>query len=129
MVANRARELVGIKWIHQGRDPSLGLDCVGLAIECAKAVDINVDAPYDYPRLEPQESLLKYVLMHCECIGDVEMEPGDLIVMAWANAPSHLAIYVGDDWMVHAYERYGVCYQQMIPYWKRKVDNVYRLVK
>ena len=41
----RARELLGVPWVHQGRDPVSGIDCVGLLI-----LAFQIHEPYVYGR-------------------------------------------------------------------------------
>lgn len=129
-VANKAIGLVGLPWVHCARSAQHGVDCAGLIIVCAESIGINIPDLGNYERLEPQSSVLKYVEEHCRILNSgEEYESGDLILMSWENAPTHLGIYIGDDWMVHSYERHGVTHQQLIPFWRRKIVNVYRIVE
>lgn len=38
----RARELLNVPWIHQGRDPAVGVDCAGLLLYAFEAKDDTV---------------------------------------------------------------------------------------
>ncbi|MDO8969043.1 MAG: NlpC/P60 family protein [Saprospiraceae bacterium] len=126
-MVNRAGELLGVKWTHQGRHPQYGLDCAGLAIECALAAGIEVIAPTDYGRKVDQDYLISFIQAHCAPIQIDSIEPGDLLLMAFQGVSQHLAIYVGDDWFIHSYEKQGVVKQQLIPFWRKKVTHAFRL--
>lgn len=124
-VVNKAKSLIGLPWVHCARSSKDGVDCAGLIVVCAEAIGIEIPHLGDYDRLEPQSSLLGHVLKYCTMVSD--MQPGDLITMSWPSAPSHIVIYIGDDWFVHAIKPTGVTQQQLIPYWRRRITGVYRL--
>lgn len=111
--------------MHCARSEKTGVDCAGLVVLCAEEIGIEIPDLGNYARLEPQESLIAYVLKYCHPVED--MQPGDLIAMAWPGAPSHIGIYIGDDWFIHTIKPTGVTQQQLIPYWRRRITGVYRI--
>lgn len=126
---NRALELIGTKWVHQGRVPGAGLDCIGLAIECATAAGIKVQDVSGYGRVEPPEVIMENVMKYCVEVPRSEAQPGDILVMRWRDIPQHLGIYTGDNWMIHSYEKEGVVAQQLIPFWEKRIVGVFRIIQ
>jgi len=47
-LASAARELIGVPFRPQGRDPLFGLDCVGVVASALAAVGRSIDVPRDY---------------------------------------------------------------------------------
>jgi len=45
-----AREFIGVPWAHQGRNPAVGIDCVGLVVLSLRACGIEVKDRTDYGR-------------------------------------------------------------------------------
>lgn len=101
-----ARSYLGVRWKHLGRSKS-GLDCGGLVL-CAYAdCGVVIDAPERYGRDPFQEGLMKTLVAASggpvwtgskgACTPSV-LQPGDVVAMAPASKPRHLAI-VGDDAM------------------------------
>ena len=125
---NRARELLGVPWVHQGRNPSLGLDCVGLLVECAKAADVAADVPSDYPRVVDPQIIVDHLDQYCISIPYAEMQAGDILLMRWRTVPQHVGLYTGNNYMIHSYQGHGVTYQELIPFWQERVINVYRFI-
>ena len=90
-----ARSLLGVPWVHQGRNPTVGLDCAGLLIVAYG----ESDEP-DYGR-DPQEGKLEAEITSrvgpplegCEDIRD-----GDIVAMAYAGDIRHCGmVALGDD--------------------------------
>lgn len=94
----RARALVGCAFRPQGRDPEIGVDCVGLA--CA-AFAIPVDQiPRDYKlRGDSRERLDKCVRAHFRRVPSGRA--GDLLVLSVAEDQVHLAVKA-DRGFIHA---------------------------
>lgn len=94
----RARALVGCRFRPQGRDPEIGLDCVGLA--CAVYRIPATDVPRDYRlRGAEQMRLRREIDRHFNPAHDPAA--GDLLVCSVAADQLHLAILT-DRGLVHA---------------------------
>ena len=125
---NRAKELLGLPWIHQGRNPALGLDCAGLAVECGLAAGLPVEVPADYSRVVDPAILIENILKYCEEVPVTDIQAGDLMLMHCNEVPQHLGIYIGDDWFIHSYIKHGIAQQQLIPFWRNRITHVFRIV-
>jgi cell wall-associated NlpC family hydrolase len=100
-IAARARSLVGVRFRPQGRDPELGLDCVGLA---AVAADLPVNrVRRDYAlrgqRLAEIEHELSDLGLQPVC--GREAEAGDVLVFGAGPAQLHMGILT-EQGFVHA---------------------------
>ncbi len=96
----RARSLVGCRFRPQGRDPELGLDCIGLT--CAAFGIPIADAPRDY-RLRGGDvhRLRTEIDRHFIRVPVGDAGAGDLIVCSVALDQLHLAVLT-DRGFVHA---------------------------
>jgi murein DD-endopeptidase / murein LD-carboxypeptidase len=96
----RARALVGCRFRPQGRDPELGLDCVGLA--CSVFRIPAAEVPCDYRlRGREQKRLRREIDRHFDIIPVIDAAAGDLLVCSVAPDQLHLAILT-DRGFVHA---------------------------
>lgn len=111
-VVAEARRWIGTPHRHQQRMRGEGVDCVGLVIGVARALRI-VPAWFDvsgYPR-QPDGSLLRECHRHMRELQREDMQPGDVIVVAFGPEPQHMGI-VGDYLhsglsIIHAMDRPG----------------------
>ena len=90
-VVERARALIGCRFRPQGRDPELGLDCIGLA--CA-AYCIPVDGvPSDYRMRGDHRAALENALRsRFRKMAKSAAKAGDLILLKVATDQLHVAI-------------------------------------
>jgi cell wall-associated NlpC family hydrolase len=97
----RARALVGVRFRAQGRDPSKGLDCVGLALAATGTSAESV--PRDYAlrgdHREPIERGL--AALGWTRVAPASVRPGDLVLLEPGAAQFHLAIHT-DAGFIHA---------------------------
>lgn len=91
-IASRARDLVGSRFRPQGRDPQLGLDCVGTAAAAAGVAAGRVRS--DYPLRGPELAEVEHALCDLGCIPvpGGAAEPGDVIVCRSGPGQIHIAI-------------------------------------
>ena len=101
--ATRARALVGARFRPQGRDPNLGLDCVGLVLA---AFGIQADAVRRNYRLRG-DYLAEIELQLARSFRPVgKSRPGDLMLLRVAPDQLHFAIST-ELGFVHADARAG----------------------
>ncbi|MCF6197059.1 MAG: hypothetical protein L3J50_10200, partial [Emcibacter sp.] len=55
-----ARDCVGSPFRHQGRDPASGLDCVGLIVHVAKALNLGAFDYTGYKKIPGREAISHY---------------------------------------------------------------------
>ena len=129
----RARSLIGVPWCHQGRDPRIGIDCVGLLV-CA--LGVKEDAIPCYSR-EPQDGALDAALVHFlgPALGaDSCWRAGDVAVMAYGGPVRHCGLLADDPSgglsLIHTDTRLGrVTEHPLDTKWQRRIRNVYRGVQ
>ena len=103
--AARARALVGIRFRPQGRNPELGLDCIGLVL-CA------FDLPADQVRRDYRmrgdhcREMLFALAKPFRRIAPRQRKSGDVLLLQVAPEQSHLAIVTASGF-VHADARRG----------------------
>jgi cell wall-associated NlpC family hydrolase len=113
-IAARARSLVGTRFRPQGRDPALGLDCVGTA---AAAIGIPAErVRSDYALRGEDLAQVEHAL--CELgwgsVGAEGAEPGDVILCRAGPAQIHMVIATGTGF-VHADARLRCVVERPLP--------------
>ena len=107
-VVATARSLLGYRYVYAGESPSVGFDCSGLV----KYV-FGLQGKY-LGHGTMAQSYAGYEVSR----GD--MQPGDIIL--WStysnNYPTHSAIYVGGDQMIHAANYSTGVIQSSVSYWE-----------
>ena len=123
-----ARSLLGVPWVHQGRDPAVGIDCAGMLLLAFEAQDDTVYGRHPHDELFEQR---------CQAhMGDPVMdEPrvGDVVLLGFGirGAARHIAIiadYIyGGLSIIHTDSIVGCVVEH--PFddkWKRRVRKVFR---
>lgn len=122
-----ARSLLDVPWVHQGRDPRFGLDCIGLLI-----VAFDGHETTDYSR-EPHDGLLEAGLRRHfgEPLPAAEARVGDVALLRFGRMPRHVGIiadYIyGGLSLIHTDSMVGcVTEHPLDAKWQRRVVEVYR---
>lgn len=132
-----ARKYVGVPWVHQGRHPEHGLDCVGLVVLYLRARGIESQDRSDYGR-DPDGSLRAELI---RSIGSPVAEgrgssahalPGDVVIIEYApRVPRHVAIvseFNGQPYLIHSDSAHGRVVEHPIDdRWARRIVGVWRL--
>lgn len=120
-----ALSLVGTPFCAQGRAPGIGLDCIGVLVCVARLCGIPIKDRVDYP-LRPNGELRaelesRLVRVHGE------PQEGDVLMMAFAGEPHHVAMLIADGRIVHGHVRARRCVvQTYTDYWRSVTRAVYR---
>lgn len=128
------QKYVGIPFLSGGRDDR-GVDCYGLI-----RLILNNEYGYDLPLLantydnaldvfETGSLFRKYVPLLC---GERISEPKEQAValLKMRGLPSHVALYAGDDFIIHAMSKNGVaCERLSRPLLKSMIEGWYRVDK
>lgn len=125
-----ARACLKTPFAHQGRLPGVALDCAGLVVAVARALEIDhLDFP-GYGR-RPANGQLKAALDAQPELREVSASailPGDILLMAFEREPQHLAIYAGAT-LIHSWAAPGeVCEHDFSEIWQRRTIAAYRFV-
>lgn len=126
--ANAALGFLGTRYKHQGRLPGLGLDCAGVVVCAARAVGVDVEDVTGYAPRPSGLQLVAALRAHCAEVHD-EPERGDILVFSWGgDEPQHLAVFVGEGQIVHAYSAARKCVQHgMDAAWRERITNIFRI--
>lgn len=120
-----ALALVGTPFHAQGRLPGVGLDCLGVIVCVARALGVVHQDKVAYP-MRPDGTLMPELDRQFTRVHDDPQE-GDVLLMAFAGEPHHVAIVVDSGRIVHAYSTVRKCVvQAYTDHWRSKVRAVYR---
>src|SRR5437660_820030 len=99
-IVDKARELLGVRWHHQGRSTA-GIDCVGVPIWIAHELGLSEFDETGYGRLPEARRLIAGLNTNMDRVqGEPQM--GDVLLMRFQTDPQHVAI-VTDLGILHAY--------------------------
>jgi cell wall-associated NlpC family hydrolase len=97
-VAAAARALVGVRFRAQGRDPALGLDCVGVVAEALRRAGAAAAIPRNYAVARGRLPVGAVPADFVVCDGGVV---GDVLLCRVAATQLHLAVRAYDG-IIHA---------------------------
>lgn len=122
-----ARNLVGVPFRHQGRDPAFGVDCVGVVCHLATKFNLPHNDRRDYPE-SPGRGQLEQALDAQPCLERIyALESGCVVVMRISKSLQHVGILTGPT-MIHAWKNAGkVCEHDFDSLWRSRVMRIYRL--
>ena len=126
----RARALIGVPWKHQGRHPTVGIDCVGLLV---LALGVTEDGLPAYGR-DPHEGLLETALerqLGPPLPTNAQWLPGDVAALAYGGPIRHCGLLgdlpEGGLSLIHTDSHLGqVTEHPLNAQWRRRVRLVYR---
>lgn len=129
-----ARSYLRTKFVHRGRLPGVGIDCIGLAVCAAAQCGVPLRDVLTYGRAPKPEQLLAELDAQLDRVEISDAAPGDVAVF-WvdrADLPRHVGVLFGMDdgglGVVHALamER-EVREHRLTGYWAARLTRVYRL--
>lgn len=102
-----ARSCIGTPFHHQGRVKGIGLDCVGVAVTVAKALQLFDHDYTGYAKHPDGVTLLTEFGKVCEQLTPEEILPGDIVCFCTtprSQTPQHIGILCEDKAsMIHAH--------------------------
>lgn len=105
-IIRTAREFLGTRFLHQGRNPATGLDCVGLLIVLAQRLGYPHQDVAGYRRTPSADTIRQMLLLNCDEIPLGEIRDGDIYLMRLGGIkPRHVSIhhnFNGRDSIIHA---------------------------
>ena len=113
-IARRARELVGVRFRPQGRDPMLGLDCVGTAAAAADIPPARVRR--DYTLRGQHLAAIEHELcdLSCQPVPVERAVAGDVLVCEAGPAQFHIVVRAWQSF-VHADAGLGRVVERPLP--------------
>lgn len=101
---------VGAPIAHRGRDPKIGLDCVGVPIWALRQCGIEVPEPLGYGLVPSEQAVQQGMVSICSPVDIAARRPGDLLQLLVGRQARHVAVLVsqhgGADVIVHAVPKY-----------------------
>jgi cell wall-associated NlpC family hydrolase len=103
-IVKEARTWLNTPFHHQGRIKSVGVDCAGLVIGVGRALGLCPDFidNIDYARI-PDGRVKILLTKHLIKVPFADRQAGDVISIAWAKEPQHVAILTDKNTIIHAY--------------------------
>lgn len=124
-VIKRARQALGTPFHHQGRQPHVGLDCVGLVIWVGQTLGLTTFDLHNYPRL-PQGNRLQEVAVEAGFLSVQQGEPGDIVCLRLGREPQHVAILT-DRGLIHACQNVGrVIEHRLDAHWCKRIVSTFQ---
>lgn len=121
-----ARKMVGTPFAHQGRQPDVGLDCVGLIFCSAWSAGLDLENVNGYGRAPDGQWVRTVLAEYCDEIA--EPESGDIVLFAIQRGHSQHCGIVDGPHVIHAYGSKGrVVRHRLEGAWSRRVDSYWRL--
>jgi cell wall-associated NlpC family hydrolase len=107
----RAIAAARVPWIHLGRHPRAGLDCIGVPVCCARAAGLDPADDPTYPRQPDVPRFVAAMRAACVEIEERDAAPGDVpdfrIRIGRDATLPHVALYVGGGRIVHSWQGVG----------------------
>ena len=127
-IVEKAREYIGTKFLHRGRDKKRGIDCIGLWICVLHDLDITQDEYTRYGKYPKPKIARKEIDKYFNKILIKDIEAGDMLYIKMRKLPQHFAVYTNTDSIIHAFEMVGKCVESRYDKeWKDKTVEAYRI--
>lgn len=128
-----ARSYLGVPFLHQGRNPAVGIDCVGLLVLAARDCGLHELAAQDFtaydrnPAMGQLESRLQAALGNPLRV----LTPGCVVSVDFFGQTRHVGI-IGEDagrlTIIHTYNRPAMVIEHGIDAkWLRRITGAYRV--
>ena len=125
-VIQHARECLGVRFQHQGKTKR-GMDCRGLLIYAFNLAGLQVHDVSGYGREPDPEMMNKALLEVCYKVPFDHILPADIIYFRFNERPTHLALYTGNNRIIHSYlQTRKVVEHEIDRSWWLSVAAVYR---
>jgi cell wall-associated NlpC family hydrolase len=129
-IVTEARTWLGVSWRHQGRSRHSGVDCVGLVVETAKALDLSDRDEKTYTRHAQGQNFLRPFQEEMDQISIEDIGPGDMLMLADKQYPCHVALVSeqhGVLHIIHAHaSRRKVLEEALNDEWRSKIRRAFR---
>lgn len=126
LIVNDAMEWIDTPFRPNAKLKGVGTDCIGLIAGAFEAGGINMTYRSDYS-VRPDGTLVAELSRRFVRVRDKTIEPCDIILMAFDKEPHHIAMYMGDGYLIHAYaQARRVVYQKYDDYWRSVTRVRYR---
>jgi cell wall-associated NlpC family hydrolase len=125
-IIETARRALGAKFLHQGRNPETGIDCVGLLVWSGRQLGLSVHDNRRYAGAGIMRRLIEAEVSKTfkKVPNSAILKPGDILL----QLPSHAAILTKTDplTIIEAHTDYGVVEHSIDRCWMDRVFAIYR---
>jgi len=130
--AEAARKYIGLRWVHQGRSRSQGVDCLGLVVLAARDCGYVVNDCTAYRRRPDDKKLLRMVDEQMDRVPEgYPLEPGDILLLHFKDrttSPYHFAVVDVDvTRIIHGHAPHRRVVADVTASWLDNIYAVYRL--
>jgi len=127
-IAQAAEAMVGIPFRHQGRNPKVGVDCVGVVLCAVWSAGCDLPDCLGYGPLPRSEVLLAELEKRARRIHMDDAQPGDVLLFQYRpELPMHFAVLVWNNYVVHAHGSTGkVVRHRLSPAWAMRLHSIWR---
>lgn len=119
------KDLLGVKFTPHGRNKKDGFDCYGLAIEILKRNGIILNDVF-YEKIENEEEIKKSAFLKTKHKKIETLKKNCIILLRVKNEPTHIAVYIGNNFLIHATKNYGVIIEPIYK-WKKRIEGIYEI--
>ena len=139
-IVTEARNYIGVKFRHQGRSLSHGVDCLGLIIciaqqlqlESKQGIMLHELDQRIYSKTPDSHRLYQTLHMHLQEVSIDTISAGHIALMEFDRNPQHLAIissYGNNDLgCIHAYApARKVVEHRLDKVWRRKITHIFSI--
>lgn len=122
-----ARTYVGTPFVHQGRAPGHGLDCIGVIVCVGRTLGLFDYDQTDYPRLPVGDmTLLPHIARAgFTAVAPSQARPGDVLLMRVLREPQHVALLT-DRGVLHAWLQAGAVVEHRLePFWRGRIVGAF----
>lgn len=126
---DEARKWLTVPFYHTGRN-KYGVDCCGLIICTLHGLGLYTDFDdRNYSFVVPDGRMRKCIDMFCDELPlDNELQIGDIILMRVAGHQQHIAIYTGNNCMIHSYQSAKCVAEHIITkQWHNRIIGKFKL--
>lgn len=122
-----ARGCLGTPFHHQGRQPGMGLDCIGLVIHALREGGMIIDDDTAYGRQSEAGRLEAALEAHGFEKTETARAGAVLLFRLW-RSPQHVALVTAQGRIIHAYAPQGcVVETDTSAFWQRRLYGIYDL--
>jgi hypothetical protein len=127
-----AEQTIGTPWVHEGRHPKLGLDCIGVVLHTCRATGFSDYEPPPYPRHAQWYQFEKEFARFLIRVPNALARPSDILVFRQEIFPCHCGVMsnprrTGEPQFIHGYIPRGRVVEEIYTdEWKRKTRAVFR---
>jgi cell wall-associated NlpC family hydrolase len=103
-IINAAMGMLGVRFLHQGRDPETGVDCMGFLVCIGRKIGYpQIVDNTTYRRMPKAELIRETILQNCDEIEVKDARPGDFyLIRLTGRKLRHAAVKLSDDLLIHA---------------------------